>query len=341
MEPFWRGDVLRDESCLFVRRGDRPPMARLLLPSQEILAVTDASGETRYGEGEDWALGEDGRTMTLPEGSGIPHLAETALYPPLSLQGAIPYRVGGDRWLLFSEDVFFAEQQVRVTYRHGGWEGPVPTNPGLRRTLDRLEDGALTMVLFGDSISAGANATQMFGVPPNQPPYGSLVAERLRQAYGAEVAYTNLSVGGMDSGWGLRQIGAVVKLDPDLVILGWGMNDSSGGRSVEGFIANVRGQMDAVLEARPECDIVLVATMWGNPEWALARPDLYPVYRDALEALVAPGVALADMTTLWGWMLQRKRFVDLTGNGVNHPNDFGHGMYADTVMAAIVGTHAL
>jgi len=340
MEPFWLGDVMRDESCLFVQRGEGLPQSRLLLPCTEVLAVTDASGETRYAEGVDWVLEDDERTLTLPEGSGIPHLPETALYPPPGSQQAIPYRLGGDRWLLFGEDTFFAENQARVTYRHVGWEGPAPANPGLPRTLRRLDDGGLTMVLFGDSISAGGNATKMFDVPPHQPPYGQLVAERLRQTYDADVAYTNLSVGGMDSAWGLRQIDAVVALEPDLVILGWGMNDASGGRSVEDYIANVRGQMDAVLKARPTCDLVLVATMWGNPEWAAARPDLYPAYRDALAELVEPGVALADMTELWGWMLGRKRFVDLTGNGVNHPNDFGHCLYADVVMAAIVGTHA-
>jgi len=39
-------------------------------------------------------------------------------------------------------------------------------------------------------------------------------------------------------------------------------------------------------------------------------------------------------------MLRRKRFVDLTGNGVNHPNDYGHALYADVVTAAILGDEA-
>lgn len=338
MQPFWRDDVMLDESCLFVRRGDRPAQARLLLPCIELLAVTDAGGQTRYQEDVDFTLEADGRTLTLPQDSAIPTLPETALYPPPGAPNAIPYRLGGDRWLLFSESTLFAEQQMRVTYRHPGWNGPVPHSPGLPRTLERLGTGGLSLVLFGDSISAGANATKLYRIAPHQPPYGDLVAERLREAYAAEVAYTNLSVGGMDSAWGVRQIDAVVAHRPDLVILAWGMNDASGGRSPTEFAANVRAQMDAVRAARPACDVVLVATMWGNPEWVAARPDLYPAYRDALAGLVEPGVALADLTTLWGWMLERKRFVDLTGNGVNHPNDFGHRLYADVVTAAIIGS---
>ena len=39
------------------------------------------------------------------------------------------------------------------------------------------------------------------------------------------------------------------------------------------------------------------------------------------------GIALADLTAVWGEMLKQKR-LGLTGNGINHPNDFGHRVYA-------------
>jgi hypothetical protein len=35
-------------------------------------------------------------------------------------------------------------------------------------------------------------------------------------------------------------------------------------------------------------------------------------------------------------MLDRKRYLDLTGNGVNHPNDFGHRVYAETLLGLLV-----
>jgi hypothetical protein len=64
--------------------------------------------------------------------------------------------------------------------------------------------------------------------------------------------------------------------------------------------------------------------------------DRFWQYRDALAELVAPGVALADLTSIWGELLKRKSFYDLTGNGVNHPNDFGHCVYAETLLALLV-----
>jgi hypothetical protein len=49
-------------------------------------------------------------------------------------------------------------------------------------------------------------------------------------------------------------------------------------------------------------------------------------------------VALADLTSIWGELLKRKSFYDLTGNGVNHPNDFGHCVYAETLLALLIDT---
>jgi hypothetical protein len=72
--------------------------------------------------------------------------------------------------------------------------------------------------------------------------------------------------------------------------------------------------------------------MLGNAEWIHTPRDLFPKYRDALAALTGPGVALADLTEVWRAMLQSKRDLDLIGNGLNHPNDFGHRLYARTIL---------
>ena len=34
-------------------------------------------------------------------------------------------------------------------------------------------------------------------------------------------------------------------------------------------------------------------------------------------------------------MLKNKHDLDLTGNGLNHPNDFGHRLYAQAILAAL------
>jgi hypothetical protein len=33
---------------------------------------------------------------------------------------------------------------------------------------------------------------------------------------------------------------------------------------------------------------------------------------------------------------ESRHFVDVTGNGVNHPNDYGHRLYAQAILALLV-----
>ena len=92
--------------------------------------------------------------------------------------------------------------------------------------------------------------------------------------------------------------------------------------------------MAAVMRAAcPDCDVICVATMTANETWQHAAPDLYPAYLEQLLTLRVPGLAVADVTSIWTWIVERKKFLDLTGNGVNHPNDFGHRLYADVILA--------
>lgn len=51
------------------------------------------------------------------------------------------------------------------------------------------------------------------------------------------------------------------------------------------------------------------------------KHGLFAQYRDALQELLQPGVALADLTSIWTGFLELKKDSDQTGNGVNHPND--------------------
>jgi acyl-CoA thioesterase-1 len=89
-------------------------------------------------------------------------------------------------------------------------------------------------------------------------------------------------------------------------------------------------------EALPDVEFILVASMLGNRDWTILKHDVFPKYRDELAGLCQPGVTLADMTSVWQEMLRRKQDHDLTGNGVNHPNDFGHRVYAQVIAKLLV-----
>lgn len=56
-------------------------------------------------------------------------------------------------------------------------------------------------------------------------------------------------------------------------------------------------------------------------------PDSMPVLTRADGSIVYE--AGKDYT--WEKLLTRKNFADLSGNNVNHPNDFGHRLYAEVL----------
>ena len=145
----------------------------------------------------------------------------------------------------------------------------------------------------------------------------------------------NFAVGGTGSEWGLASIGKVIEAQPDLVILAFGMNDSAGVPTAK-YQANIKGMIDAVRKARPEAEFILVATMLGNKDWTALDQKLFVQYREALTELCGRGVALADMTSIWAELFQYKLDRDMTGNGVNHPNDFGHRIYAQVLSVLLI-----
>jgi hypothetical protein len=97
-----------------------------------------------------------------------------------------------------------------------------------------------------------------------------------------------------------------------------------------------RAIIDRIRAADKEIEVVLVAPMLGHGEWTATPRDMFPKYRDELKKLVGEGVALADVTAVWEMMLKSKHDLDLTGNGLNHPNDFGHRLYAQAVLSVLI-----
>jgi lysophospholipase L1-like esterase len=336
--PFWQSSLMRDEPVMFIQadEGSRPAASLLFEPS-EILAVTSATGEQAYEPGRDYELVPGSSRLVLPAGSRIPFRTHAEMYLPGGSGNAVAATADGKTSLFFSEGRVFHDLQVVVTYRHKQtWAGSTPAPAGrlLPRTMGKLRGGELlVLAVLGDSISAGGNASAFIGAAPHQPAYPELVARGLADRYSSEVSLKNLSVGGKATPWGIERAPAVAALRPDMVILALGMNDAWG-LSAEQYAENTRRMMQAIREASPQTEILLVGSMLPNPQWRLDA-KLFARYRDELAAMCGPGVAMADVTAMWDELLRHKSFFDLTGNGLNHPNDFGHRVYAETILAVL------
>lgn len=341
LDPFWKSETMRGESLFFVDcTNGAPPVATLAFPPKKIVALKSASGETTYEEGADYRVDLTAGVIRLPAGSRIPVKTLAEMYPPATSKlPKIAHRRGDPgTCLIWSEGHFFHDLQVEVTYTHatGLWKGPVPAFAGeaLPRTLRKLRNREpLKLCLVGDSISQGYNASGLTKVPPNMPCYGQLVALGLERAYGTKVEFQNFAVAGWRIENGLGAIAKPISAKPDLVIVAFGMNDS--GKSPAQYADGIRQIQAKIREGVPEVEFVLVGSMTPNPEWSATQLAKFPLFRDELAKLCGPGVALADLTGVWTELLARKGYHDLTGNGVNHPNDFGHRLYAQVILGLL------
>ncbi|QDT32605.1 SGNH/GDSL hydrolase family protein [Thalassoglobus polymorphus] len=337
LRPFWHGEQIEGESVLFLK-GDpegNTGTASVLFPIQKILAVKSSSGEIVYEEGRDYVWKVGSREISIPAGSRIPiHHPDELRRPAGSQKYRLTHRDGNGE-ILFGARLEYAEMQTCITYQHapGLWKSAVPVydSKALPKTVSKLTSKQpVSIVVLGDSISAGANSSELGKAPPYQPAYPELLQIHLENRFGTEVKLKNLSVGGKATDWGITQVENVLKEKPDLVILAFGMNDSAG-RSTEDYQAKTKQTIDLIREQQPETEFILVASMLGNRGWTTLKHERFPEYRDALQELCEPGIALADVTAIWTEFLKLKQDWDQTGNGVNHPNDFGHRVYAQVI----------
>jgi len=348
--PPWsvKDNIVHGESCLFALKDT----ARLLFPARSVQRVWGPETGVVYRPGKDYFFEPGNDFITRPDGSAIPFVSETTLYPPdennicypAAGANAIRGKIGGGN-ICFSATDGYAKTQVEVDYTAERIDFlPADTHaqadrlPRFRTMLDSREE--LRVTLLGDSISEGKNASGHIGVPPFQPSYAELIRQALAARHPGELVFHNRAVSGTGCRHGLTKILEEWKKDsPDLLILAYGMNDFHA-MGAEEFLRHNLELTAHAREVNPASEILTVIPMAGNPEWENTKPgrdeEFAQITRKYWQS-AGPAFAIADVRTVWMEMMRRKGFYALTGNGVNHPNDFGHRVYAATVLS-VLGT---
>ncbi len=333
---------MENESVVFCS-DLQPRAAQLLFKPDKIESVSRADGSKTFKEGVDYRIDSNGR-ITLTDNSSIPVLTyygkaiEKGTYGFADMKGRPFYSPGGT--------MKHKDYDIVVTYSYsqgsldqmmqGAW------HPGLTTALEKLKaKNPLNLTFFGDSITFGAQASSLApGCHPFAPAYPMQVINSLKSTYGySEIQYANPSVGGKTSAWGLEQINQVVSTKPDLVVLAFGMNDSSGKVPTQTYTSNIESMMKALRAANPDVSIILVAEFSPNPEWPAANYPLRAKNRDALEGLHKKykNTAFVDVGMVSRRIAEKKKFQDISGNNLNHPNDFLNAIYADLVLKVLEG----
>jgi len=333
--------VVCRESLLWRKDGGRPATASLLFRPVRIIRVRRANGTEEFLPEAVRRDEKRNLSTTLP----VPALGEEELFPAEEGPRTIG-RTRDGRWIHFSEGHYFHDLQITLDYEtEEAWDGPVPAAqwerlPRFSGFLNHPDGQTLRLAVLGDSISTGANASGRYGVAPFQPGYVELFAGRIRRDVGKRgaVVVENFSVGGKDAAWGVTQVENVKAFQPDLLILAFGMNDASAGIEAYRFADCLKRILDEMALASPKMEAALISGMSPNEAWHLANSSLREEQHNALKNLARDreGVAFVDVRSVWDEVVRRKGFWSVTGNGVNHPNDFGHRIYEACLAQALV-----
>jgi hypothetical protein len=333
--PITQGPEVYREACMpFAKSASDEVELKLLYPVKHVSEVIHNGTGEKLQQGRDWVM-RDGKVF-LPAGTHAPVQIESEFFkrPPSTNSASAPDN-GKPQPLLpynLKEGTFYHLRQVELTYEPASrdWQFPPAVSspdklPRVRAKLAKKE--SVTIVLLGDSIEYGGNASRMQAANPFQPQFGELTVWALRQAYGGPITVMNHSRGGAGALFGstqaLSQAGA---FKPDLVIVAYGMNDRADKRRAT-YKQDMENIIETIHQASPETEFIAIASMMNNPRQPVGSEPIFAL-RDLLLSIDRPNLAFVDMTTTHQKLLERKDYLDTSGNGANHPNDFLHRIYA-------------
>ena len=380
LQYYWESPIIYNESAMVIRnKDDSLDSVKLLYTPEEIISVRSADLQTKYEEGVDYEF--TGGVLTIKEDGNIPILNYNQMYfdtnPGEAGSGntvegnenvqAFPTVDG--KYEIYEEGGILYQHQIAVTYYHKDatqYTVPETQSREFATFLGKLERGeSVNIACLGDSISNGSSASGFFNIHPYSPNYFGLFGDYIKDKYNyakvcmyedfkyyvpdkenepTRIKMTNFSVGGKQSDWGIEQAYAVAQTQPDLVILGFGMNDGSAYVSANVYKSRMQTIINRIREIKYDCAFILLGTMLPNANicWNEGGKSIYgnqEAYLPVLKEIATngAGVALADVTTLHKEYLQKKNYRDMTGNNVNHPNDFLARLYAQTIVKTIFG----
>ncbi len=372
IEDIFSGNTVRNETVMFLDAGDEK---ELLYDIDTILSVTSYDNRKTYKEGVDYAV-RDGKLVAL-EGGSLPIITRDVYYGAGSDSLLITMYDGKRHYTHWGEGQAMTNWQVNVTYTHKDpWEDfDQPCEAQYYADfLTKLQNGEdVTIIFYGDSCTYGAASSFSYGYAPHQYSYAILVTEALADLFDYTVKYVSTGLSGTgpvpSRNYVAGERGTITYINPS--VGGWGSSDAlantdtyllpfikrygcdlfisdiggnDGSMAAESTRKNVEGIIRDVREASDkDVCITIMSTLVNNPDavngWHGTEHLQEPALRKAAAALRSEGVniGVCCITSMTLAALEHVTYNDISGNNINHPNDFWARMYACTLFENLLG----
>ena len=235
----------------------------------------------------------------------------------------------------------------------------------------------VTFIFYGDSITCGGNSSWFIGVEPNLGAYPMLFTEAIADIFGytvnyidvshlegsikkppenyvagtrGTINYINPSVGGWTAKDGVSYFDTF--LEPyikeygcDLLVVAFAGNDACANYTPLMVANNYKRIINLAKDIYPDLHFIMLSSMintplstngWYTPSMLDHETEFLKAARKCNLIDGIPG-SVVGMTSMSVSLLDRKEFVDYTGNNINHPNDFLHRVYAQLLFQSFIG----
>lgn len=276
--------------------------------------MSNREGTVWYTEGIDYVLDYKNGTLARTPNSRIPDYGKHILYGKKDF----------DHNKLWGSNQEFFVWVDYYTYRTMDFGGAEDYSEYLSKMREKLENGELLkIVAYGDSITQGGEATTVELRFQNR--YVNYLLEKFPKA---KIHLENSAIGGITTIQGIEQLKIkVLDQNPDLVLLGFGMNDQvTADLSSVQFQENLCRIADEIKE-KTNAEIIMFSTFEPHPDWLFNIHRTVDFANATKMAARKTQCAYADVYSIWQKALNRKDHSSLIANNINHPNDFGHWLY--------------
>lgn len=342
--PYWLGNVIYNETVMLTDDGNGIT-GKLQYNPVKILSVRDYTWKKEYSA-SDYSV--NGNVISVGRNTSLPYLKSENFvgenlpsgYRLVDAVTNVETDVVKMGTTIYTEGSLIYGHQISVSYVYDPSDIVGETSVfNAPKTLAKLKAGEdITIAATGDSVMEGCSTSGHFNHEPNMPTYIELVREALEEEYGGKITLHNKAIGGQTSNLAASEdhIRTIVAKRPDILFVHFGINDCGAKHSKNIYGDNLAYFIAKVQESLPDCEIVLIKAFPVHT--GTYDMDLFEKYWKKLDDFCDDfnNVTTLDMYTPGMEMLKVKKYMDVTGNGINHLNDFSARLYAMYILNSLI-----